>query len=312
MRLNRLDLNLLLALDALLSLRSVTGAAHRLHVSQPSMSASLRRLREHFGDPLLVQAGRTMQRTALGDTLADRVRPLLEQVDSTISLRSGFDPAQDKRRFTLSASEATVLALLVDVLRAARQAAPYVTVDMLPAEISAMREKLGNRELDFIFIVDRFARDDHPSEIVIEDEFKCVLWRRNARVRKRLAMDEYLAMGHVVTRYGFERRPGFEEFSMQQLGVERRVEVTCTTPALLGPLVVGTDRIATLPSKLAMQQAAVLPLQVVDPPVPLPPLRIAMQWHRSLEGDGATTWMRNLVRRTAREAGLLPADPAAD
>jgi LysR family nod box-dependent transcriptional activator len=305
MRLNRLDLNLLLALDALLSLRSVSAAAERLHVSQPAMSGSLRKLREHFEDSLLVQTGRSMQLTPLAQMLIAPVRQILEQVETTISLRSGFDPAVDRRHFALSASEATTLVLLVDVIRAAKRAAPHVTVDIFPAEISAMTEKLGNRELDFIFTVDRFAREDHPYEVVIEDKFKCVVWSGNTRIRKKLTMDQYLDLGHAVTRYGFDRRPGFEQFSLERLHVSRRVEVTCNTPALLGPLVVGTDRIATLPSKLAAQQAITLPLRVLDPPLALPPLRIVMQWHRTLESDGATQWMRELVLRTAKGAALI-------
>lgn len=305
MRLNRLDLNLLLALDALLSLRSVSAAAERLHVSQPAMSASLRKLREHFEDQLLLQVGRSMQHTPLAQILIKPVRDIIEQVETTIGLRSGFDPLVDRRHFAVSASEATTLVLLVDVLRAARKAAPRVTVAIFPAEITAMREKLANRELDLIFIVDQFAREDHPKDTVIEDDFKCVVWSGNRSVRKTLTIAQYQQFGHVVTRYGFEQRPGFEQFSLEQLDVKRRVEVTCTTPALLGPLVVGTDRIATLPSKLAAQQAITLPLRVLDPPLTLPPLRIVMQWHRSLHDDAATTWMRKLVLSCAKDAVVI-------
>ena len=267
MRLNRLDLNLLLALDALLSLRNVSAAAARMHVSQPAMSASLRKLREHFEDPLLVPVGRSLQHTPLAQALVVRTREVIEQIEATISMRSGFNPAEDYRRFAISASETTTLVLLAEVLRAAMKAAPHITVDMLPAEISTMRERLANRGIDFAFIVDRFASDDQPSELVIKDEFKCVVWSGNTKVRKRLTMEQYLDFGHVVTRYGFERRPGFEDFSLAQLQVERRVEVTCTSPALLGPLVVGTERIATLPSTLAQQQAITLPLRVLEPPI---------------------------------------------
>ena len=303
MRLRRLDLNLLIALDALLVTRSVTAAAARLHVTQPSMSGSLARLREHFNDALLVPAGRRMEPTALGQLLVDRVREALDRIEATISLRPDFDPASGVRHFSVCASEATVLTLLVDVLRAVQERAPGVTVELLPGDPSA-RTRVSRAELDFIFVVERFALPDHPCALVIDQPFLCVAWTGNRTARRRLTQQQYLALGHVNTVYGFDREPGFEQFALDQLGVKRRVEVSCTTPALLGPLVVGTQRIATMPAPLARQQATVLPLKLFEPPFELPHLRIVMQWNHRREGDGATKWFRDLVVEKARASGL--------
>lgn len=305
MRLRRLDLNLLVALEALLSSRSVTAAAARLHVSQPSMSGSLARLRQHFGDPLLVAVGRKLQLTPLGDTLLEPVREALEKVEATIALRPDFDPATAKRHFSISASEATVLTLLIDVLKHIELLAPGVTIELLPADPGVMAEMLMRRELDLTFGVEALVSADHPQALVIQDSFLCVVCNGNRRVKKVLTMNQYLALGHAITRYGFDKRPGFEHYTLQRLGVQRRVEVSCTTPALLGPLVVGTQRIATLPSRLARQQAAVLPLKLLTPPLELPPLRIVMQWHRTREHDGATAWLREQVLLTARRIGYV-------
>jgi len=301
MRLHRLDLNLLLALEALLSLRSVTAAAHRLHVSQPSMSGSLARLREHFNDRLLVPVGRRMELTALGEMLLHPVRDALEKVEAAIALRPDFDPATARRHFTVCASEASVLTLLVEVIRRAESAAPGVTIELLPSDPTVMEDRLNRRELDFGFISEQAVMAQHPAELAIDDTFLCVVWTGNRRVRSKLSLAQYLALGHAVTRYGFDRRPGFEEYTMQRLGVQRRVELSCTTPALLGPLVVGTQRIATVPSRLARQQARFLPLKLFAPPIELPPLRILLQWHRTRDHDGATAWFRNLVVATSRD-----------
>jgi DNA-binding transcriptional LysR family regulator len=304
MRLRRLDLNLLVALEALLATRSVTASASRLHVTQPSMSGSLARLRAHFGDPLLVQAGRRMELSPLGEMLLEPVREALQKVEATIALRPDFDPATAQRHFTLCASEATVLALLTEVLREVEQQAPGVTLELLPAEPARMGQMLDRRELDFLFSGENFLLAEHPHALAIRDDFLCVVWKNNKRVRKTLTRDQYLALDHAITSYGLERRPGFEQFALSRLGVQRRVTVTCTTPALLGPLVVGTQRIATMPSRLAKQQAQVLPLKLLAPPVQLPPLEIHMQWHRSRERDGATVWFRDLVLATAARLGL--------
>lgn len=308
MRLRRLDLNLLLALEALLSLRSVTAAASTLHVTQPSMSGSLARLREHFCDQLLVQVGRKMELTQLGHMLLDPVREALEKVDTAISLRSDFDPLTSNRHFAICASESTVLTLLMEVLQHIELKAPGISVELLPADPSVMCDKLGRGELDLIFAVENFAAQEHPKALVINDTFQCAVWSGNRRVKKKLTLASYMALGHAITRYGFDRRPGFEHFTLDRLGLKRRVEVSCTTPALLGHLVVGTQRIATLPSRLAYQQAEYLPLKLFVPPVEIPALRIVMQWHRQREHDGAITWLRDLVISTSQKIGYLSGD----
>lgn len=302
-RLRRIDLNLLIALEALLSLRSVTAAAQRLHVTQPSMSGSLARLRAHFGDPLLVPAGRKLQLTPLAEMLLDPVKETLEKIDQTISLRPGFDPATARRHFQICASESTVLTLLAEVIRRVEAQAPGVTIELLPADPGQIEERLDRRELDLAFVVEHMRNEAHPHALVINDGFHCIVWTGNQQVKRSLSLEQYLALGHAVTRYGFDRRPGFEQYSMDRLGVERRVEISCTTPALLGPLVVGTQRIATVPTRLAQQQVQTLPLKLFRPPVNIPPLRIVVQWHRSRQNDGATGWLRDLVVETSREMG---------
>lgn len=302
-RLRRLDLNLLIALEALLSLRSVTAAANRLFVTQPSMSGSLARLREHFGDPLLIPAGRKLELTPLAEMLLEPVRETLEKIEHTISLRPQFDPGTAKRHFRICASESTVLTLLAEVMRRTEHEAPGVTIELLPADPGQIEDLLNRRELDLAFVVEHMRNAAHPHALVINDTFHCIVWSGNKKVKRVLRMDQYLALGHAVTRYGFDRRSGFEQYTMDRLGVHRRVELSCTTPALLGPLVVGTQRIATVPSRLAQQQAQVLPLKLFRPPVDIPPLRIVMQWHRSRQSDGATRWLRDLVTTASQDIG---------
>jgi LysR family nod box-dependent transcriptional activator len=302
-RLRRIDLNLLIALEALLTLRSVTAAANRLHVTQPSMSGSLARLRAYFDDPLLVPAGRKLELTPLAEMLLDPVKEALEIVDRTLSLRPEFDPSTARRHFQICASEATVLTLLAEVIRRVEEQAPGVTIELLPADPGQIEDRLNRRELDFAFVVEHMRDAAHPETLVIHDTFHCIVWSGNKQVKRSLSLEQYLSLGHAVTRYGFDRRPGFEQYSMERLGVQRRVEISCTTPALLGPLIVGTQRIATVPTRLAQQQVQVLPLKLFRPPVEIPPLRIVVQWHKSRQSDGATRWLRDLVVKTSREMG---------
>jgi LysR family transcriptional regulator, nod-box dependent transcriptional activator len=304
-RLDRLDLNLLVTLEALLTLRNVTAAAARLHIAQPSMSGALARLREFFGDALLVPVGRRLELTALGEMLLDPVREAIEKIEDALSLRPDFDPKTARRRFLLSASDATVLTLLTEVIRRAEALAPGVTVELLPAEPGEAVDWLNRRKLDFFFSLEALASRGHPSTLVIQDTFHCIAWTGNRKVRKHVTLQQYTALGHVVTRYGFERSPGFDQYGLDQLGIQRRVEVTCATPALLGPLVVGTQRIATVATRLGKQQARTLPINIFESPVDHPPLRVVAQWHRTREQDGATRWLRELIVKTAEDLDYL-------
>ena len=119
----------------------------------------------------------------------------------------------------------------------------------------------------------RPARTNFRISAVAHPLSHCIVWTGNRRVRKHLTLEQYLALSHAVTRYGFDRRPGYEQYTLERLGVKRRVELSCTTPALLGPLIVGTQRIATVPTRLAQQQEKSRPLRLLAPPLDLPPLR---------------------------------------
>src|SRR5215472_18123748 len=116
MHFRQLDLNLLVALDALLMERNITEAGRRLHVTQSAMSGSLGRLREYFGDELLVQIGRKMVPTPLAETLAEPVREILLKVKATVDARPGFDPATSTRRFSLMMSDYVSTVLMNEVV----------------------------------------------------------------------------------------------------------------------------------------------------------------------------------------------------
>ncbi|RCW65241.1 LysR family transcriptional regulator [Pseudorhodoferax soli] len=305
MRLHGLDLNLLLALDALLQTERVTAAAERLHVTQSTMSGSLARLREHFNDPLLVPAGRVLMLTPLGQVLRTPVRALLQQVEETVSLRPTFEPLRDRRRFVLCASHMTLLVLGAPLVQHLRKAAPGVTLEWMETSPDRIGDHLRRGDIDLAFAGEPFASPAFPSVPVIEDEYVCIAWKGNRRVARGLSRRTYQALGHVGTRYGPQGLPGGEQHAVDRLQIVRRVEVVCASPAMLAAFVVGTDRIATVASKLARRQAEELPLQILPTPWRLSPVRMLMQWSQHREGDGGLDWMRQTVRSVAARCGCL-------
>lgn len=301
MRLRGLDLNLLLALDALLTLRNVTAAASKLNVTQPTLSGSLSRLRDHFQDQLLVRAGAGMELTPMGEMLLEPVQEALELVDAVASMRPNFDPTQDHRHFNLYASDYVIHSLLTEVIQRVAMLSPRVTVKLLHPNPAGLAEQLRKHKVDFIFTLHSSRVPEHPHSVVIRDTLCCVVWKENRRVGTSMSLDLFLELGHVVARFGEEQRAGFDEWVLQAKGIQRREEISTPSALSLGALVVGSDRVAVLPLRVAEAQATLLPLKILPPPVELPPIEILMQWSSSRANDRATQWLRDLILQVAQE-----------
>src|SRR4051794_36168050 len=174
MRFNKLDLNLLVALDVLLDERSISRAAEQLNLSPSTMSHSLTRLREYFGDDLLVQIGRKMELTARAETLRDVVRDVLLQIDSRIAATPRFDPQQSDRTFRICASDYAQLVFAPALLRLAAQARSKVRFSFTPFFTTPIRE-LERGDVDLLVIPSDFSSPDHPRESLYRDEFVCLV-----------------------------------------------------------------------------------------------------------------------------------------
>lgn len=301
MRFNGLDLNLLVALDTLLAEGGVTRAAERMHLSQSAMSGALARLREHFGDELFVPVGRRVVRTPLAEALAAPVRDILMRIDAAMTQRPAFEPATSARRFVIAASDYVIAVLLEPLLARAWDEAPGVSLDLLP--VDAGTEMLERGEVDLLLLPRQFTLPDHPSATAFVDSYTCVVWEGNEAIDRKLSLKQYLAAGHVAAYLGPGRAPTFEAWAMKRFGIERRIEVQTYSLSSCARLVVGTGRIATVHTRLARQLAAAHPLRLLAPPVAIPEVVIAMQWHRHKALDPGLAWLRRLVDETeaARE-----------
>ncbi|HEX5285694.1 MAG TPA: LysR family transcriptional regulator [Polaromonas sp.] len=168
MNLNRLDLNLLVALEALLTEQSVTRAANRIFVSQPAMSGALTRLREHFQDELIVRVGRTMVLTPFGANLTPRVSELLVNMNSVVRSRPGFDPATTDRSFTIIASEYLVSVFMPLVTRKVLQLAPGATVNM-PLRMPDFEQRMASGHVDAALTVNGLS----PKRLAARSRVPC-------------------------------------------------------------------------------------------------------------------------------------------
>ncbi|BFG80600.1 transcriptional regulator NodD2 [Paraburkholderia terrae] len=307
MRLGHFDMNLLVALDALLDTRSVTRASERLHIGASATSSALGRLREYFSDDLLMQVGRRMELTPLGKSLAQPVREILLRVQSTVVTRLEFDPAQAKRNFVIRASDYLTTVLLTEVVQRLQHEAPGITLHIANMT-DDVHSRLERGEVDFVIYPSWSHDPNHPSQTLFAETYSCVVWEGNKLVGNALSLEEYQRLGHVAATFGESRSESFESHAIASLGITRTIEVTTNNFNTLPQLVIGTTRIATVHTRLAQIYSHYLPLRLMPLPVAVPPLVELMQWHAINNSDPAHTWMRGVLQQQAQlrsDAGLF-------
>jgi LysR family nod box-dependent transcriptional activator len=299
MHFEQLDLNLLVALDALLTERSITAAGVRVHLTQSAMSGALSRLREFFNDELLTQVGRKMVPTPLGESLAEPVRQILLQVKATINAKPVFDPATSTRHFSVMMSDYVDTVLMSEVLRRAEAVAPRVRFNLVSNDVGGPTEFLERADIDLLVMPRDYLSDKHPKQDLYTDGYACVVWNGNPLVGDTLTKEQYLGLGHVVLQFGRGRIPVQDEWFLTKLGITRRIEVLAMNFNSVPQHIVGTKRIATIHRRLAEYYARYLPLRILDPPYELPSLTEAVQWHSLFTEDAGNRWLRALLTEVA-------------
>lgn len=295
MRLDRFDLNLLVALDALLEERNVTRAAERLHIGQSAASAALARLREFFGDELLTQVGRELRLTPMAQELVAPVRDTLLRARATIALRPGFDPATAAREFTICTSDYAATVLLADFVAGVAAQAPGIAIHLqgLPRDVFDAFER---GSIDLLVMPEPYAsRLDHPQVRLFSDDHVCLAWTGNTAVGAALTVESYLALGHVSVRFGLPGGSAFEEWLFPEHRHRRRVEASVDGFALVPRLVVGTQRLAVVNRRLAAMAVRDLPLRILEVPLALPSLVEMLCWPRHVDADPGHRWLREAL-----------------
>jgi len=302
MRYQRLDLNLLTALRALLSERNVTRAGEQLHVSQSAMSGMLARLREYFDDPLIVPVGRRMELTPLGEQLVEKVNDLMVRLDATLTTRPDFDPATSRRQFSIVASDYVIQVLLVSVLREVHHEAPGITIEFRQPSNTAGVD-LENGEVDFVINPARFVTPNQASTVLFEDSYHLVVDPAHARLGASVDLEHFKALRHVTLE--INGRPQFESWFLAEHGALPRAEVVAHSFGLLPQLVLGTARVAVMHTRMALKLLDVWPqLRLVPLGFTAPNLVETLQWHRYRDLDLGSQWLRD---KMIAHAHLLPA-----
>lgn len=305
---NKIDLNLLVYLDVLLREGSVTKAANRLSITQPAMSNGLKRLRDLFNDPILVRTSDGMTPTQRAKELQPVIRDVLGRLENAIQPEQDFDPKESHRTFRIMASDYAESTLLLLVLKALREQAPNIALDVItPSDVTFHDVEHGKVDM----AINRF--EELPlsfhQKVIWYDAFCCVVNKNNPIIHN-FNLDSYLQSQHVwVSKTGFGvgvgidpnevQKLGWVDAELSKLGKKRDIRVFTRHYHVAMQLAKTQDLVATLPSKIANMYADDPQIEVLESPFDVPPIGLKMAWSALLHQDAGHVWLRRLITEVA-------------
>ncbi|WP_369601847.1 LysR family transcriptional regulator [Hahella sp. SMD15-11] len=308
MDLSRIDLNLLVYLDALLREKNVTRAAQMTGITQPAMSNVLKRLRDVFDDPLLIRTSDGMVPTARALELHPRVRQVLDQIELIVQPKTRFNPATSQRVFRIMASDYAESTVIPRVLGRIRRVAPNVILDILTPSDVAFHDMEQGRVDMAINRFDKIPQSFHQKTIW-RDGFSCLLSVHNPLVYD-FTLENYLKAKHIwVSKTGFGvgvgmnpkdvQRLGWVDDALSRLGKTRQISVFTRHYQVASLLAQQHDLIATLPTRAALLQRDNPELVIREVPFPIPEIELKMAWSPLLQHNPDHIWLRNLIHEEA-------------
>jgi DNA-binding transcriptional LysR family regulator len=299
MNIRSVNLNLLVAFDALYSEQSVTAAARRAGVTQPAMSNTLSQLRALFDDALFMRHRTGLTPTARAKELAEPIRQGLKLLEGALSAPS-FEPATSERRFVVAASDYVELVLLPPLLRRLAKEAPGVRLQLKPWGLHEAPPELARGEFDLMLGFYDKLPPHHHEQLLFEDEYVCVVRRRHPTVKTKLSLAQYCALSHVLVSSRSDS-PGSVDRALATLGKKRTIGARVSHFMTVPVLIAQTDFVAALDRRVAQVFAAPLGLKLFTPPLKLPKGSVGQVWHDQQHTDPAQRWLRSMIAEVAAE-----------
>ncbi|WP_028682448.1 LysR family transcriptional regulator [Pseudomonas chlororaphis] len=290
--LRRLDINLLLTLDVLLAEHNVTRAAQRLNLSQPSVSVHLAKLREIFGDPLLLPGPRGMRPTARADELREPLRRALEALELAVSPASPFDPGAAANTWSVSASDYGESTVILPALAGLRAAAPGTRLAVLELEPGRLVQQAEQGRIDLALHTSEDSPPGLRRRVLFSERYVLVGRAGHPRLQRRPSLAQFGKLEHVVVSPDGGGFHGVTDSALGEVGLTRRVVLSVPHFLFVLSALASTDLVAMLPSRLVRDNPA---LKVVEPPLEVPGYEMAMLWHERCHRDPAHQWLREFI-----------------
>lgn len=307
MRFKGLDLNLLVAFDALMATRSVSRSAERLNLSQPAMSAALARLREYFGDELLQLQGKRMHPTPFADELMPQVRESLLGLEVMLSRSPNFDPRTSQRSFKIVTSDYVFASLIVPLVAQLAEDAPGIRIDCGLPQPSTVQE-LEEGKIDITITPEYVIGGNHLSYVLYREPQVVVGWSGNPAIAGGVITEEaFFDAGHVVVVLGGGQTLSYADRTLELMGRGRMIEATVAIFTAVPWLIEGTNRLSVMHSRLAEQLKGRFAISTAPVPFEIPAMKQMLSYHPGRKDDAGLTWLRGRIEAIAQRGEPLDA-----
>lgn len=296
------DLRLLRVFDALITERSVTQAASRLHVTQSAMSQALAKLRAALGDPLFVRTGKTMAPTAKALAMARPLQQALEIMRTTLHASMAFDPTASGRAFRIATTDYTLLELLPKLAKRIEQRAPGVEIVVSSVNLDRGFELIRDDRVDLLiayFVVTKVPPNFRKRQL-FRDSYVVLARSGHPRLRGGLSLSAYAQAGHIVVAPRDTWLPWPLDAALAKSRLKRDIRIRVPHYLLVPYVVADTDLIATVPARVAAYVKGKLPVEVFDVPLAVPDFKIEMTWDERHHHDPAHKWLRTMLYEIGR------------
>lgn len=298
MEIKRGDLPLLVALDALLVEQSVTRAATRLGVTQSALSQQLKRLREMFGDELLVPGRQGMSATPFALDMQEPLRQALQQLEEVVNERQAFDPATTGATFALAGTDYGQLVLSEEIWRRVHGRAPYCRVGWEHLNPKNIVDELESGAVDLLITAESGVNETLKAMTLLEDHFVFIQRKGHPRGNAAPALDEFCELEHAVMSVEGGSFSSDSDEELKKLNRKRRVLMSLPSYVQTALTVMNTDLVAVVPAMLAYRFAT--RLERHELPFTLPHFRLLMAWHQRQQRNPAHMWIRQEVLAAAK------------
>jgi DNA-binding transcriptional LysR family regulator len=292
------DLNLLVVFDALFDERSVSRAAERLAVTQPTVSGLLKRLRHTFSDQLFLRTSHGILPTPRAEALAGPVKQLLADAQSLVTPKA-FDPATAETTIKICGSDYLQYAVISPFGAAIRKVAPKMKVIVAPRpDANTLAGLFARGEMDLCISAREVVLPDLTSRLLYRDRYICVARKNHPLKARRISVKQLCEFDHLLVDPTGVSFSGVVDTILRKSNYRRRVAIAVPTFHLLFDILGSDDFIAFVPAGLLRKRT--LDLKVFDTTLTLPAIEVLASWHPRLTGDAQHKWLRELLVKVAR------------
>lgn len=293
---NDIDLNLFKVFQVIYRLRSISKSAKELHVSQPTISKALNKLRQLFDDQLFVFTSKEMQPTEFAQKIFASISNGLDILENTIHENRQFNPIESEHIFRLGMSDYTEIVLLPHLLNYLKKIKAPIKIEIEHLPIQRRHQALEDHVTDINIhgSITNIHNQEYASAIyqkyLFEDRYVFVVDAQNSKLSGQATLEQLAKLPHA--KFGVSR---IIDRLLSDRGLKRNVVLQVPHILVLPRIIVDSDLIITIPEKLARDYEKQLPLRIFDPPEQLPRLRFHMYWHEKNQKSSAHIWLRNLL-----------------